>query len=128
MRKLRKKRGLACCMTGVMLLGLLAGPADLTLKAEAATKKYVKSLSISKKVKVQEGKQVTLKPIVKVVKKASKQLTVKSSNKKIAKVSYSKKKGSITITGVKPGKATITVTTKAENRKGKKLVKRLLLQ
>lgn len=82
MKKVTGKRGLACCMTGVMLLSTLAGPVDLSLQAEAAGKKYVKSLNISKKVKVEQGKKVTLKPIVKVVKKASKELVVKSTNKK----------------------------------------------
>lgn len=96
----------------------------------AASKKYVKSVSVSKsKVSVEKGKKATVKATVKVKGKASKYVTASSSNKKVAKVSVGKpnSKGvsKITITGVKKGKATITVKSKAKNSKKKYISKKI---
>lgn len=57
------------------------------------------------KATVKKGKTVAVK-----VSKAQGKVTVKSSKKSVAKVSYSKKTGKVTITGAKKGKVTITVS------------------
>ena len=109
----------------IMVLTIVMVMPTLSTKSEAVSKNYVKSLKVKSKVTVKKGKKVTVKPVIKVKGKTSKVLTVKSKNKKIAKVSYSKKKNTITIKGVKPGKTTITVTTKAKNKKAKKITKKI---
>lgn len=107
----------------VMALGMLLVAQPAT--AEAASKKYVKSLKVSSAVTVTAGQATTVKPKLKVVNRASKKLTVKSANKKIAKVKYSAKKNQITITGVAAGTTKVTVATKAKAKNGKKLSKKI---
>ncbi|MGN0153934.1 MAG: hypothetical protein ACI4A3_05745, partial [Lachnospiraceae bacterium] len=116
---------MAWIMTCVMVLSMVLVTPGLSVQAEASSKKYVKSLTVKKSVTLEKGKKVTVKPTVKVVNKASKCVIVKSKNKKIAKVSYSAKKNSITITGIKEGRTTIAVTTMAKNKKGKKISKKI---
>lgn len=125
MKRTIGKRGLAFMLTVVMVLSMLMTVPQFSIESDAASKKYVKSLSVKKKVTVEKGETVKVKPTVKVAKKASKQVTVKCKNNKIAQVSYSKKKNTISIKGVKVGKTTITVTTKAKNKKGKKISKKI---
>ena len=97
-----------------------------TLQAEAATKKAT-SITLNKsKMTLYVGDKNTIS--VKSVKpaKASKAVTYKSSNTKVAKVSS---KG--VVTAVKPGKATITVTSKSNKKVTKKVtvtVKNLVTQ
>jgi hypothetical protein len=117
--------GLGYLLTFVMTLSAIVVTPTTSMQAEAAAKKYVKSLSVKKNVTVEKGKKVVVKPTVKVSGKASKKLTVKTQSKKIAKVSYSAKKNTITITGVKVGSTTVTVTTKAKNKKGKAISKKI---
>lgn len=101
------------------------------LNVDAKTaKKYVKSISVAKKATVTipaNKKTVTksYKVTVKVSGKASKAFKAKSSKKSVATVKVSGNK--IKVTAKKAGKATITVTTKAKNKKGKKLSKKLTL-
>lgn len=101
------------------------------LNVDAKTaKKYVKSISVAKKATVTipaNKKTVTksYKVTVKVSGKASKTFKAKSSKKSVATVKVSGSK--IKVTAKKAGKATITVTTKAKNKKGKKLSKKLTL-
>lgn len=119
------RKGYVVLRAIIMVLTIVMVMPTLSTKSEAVSKNYVKSLKVKSKVTVKKGKKVTVKPVIKVKGKTSKVLTVKSKNKKIAKVSYSKKKNTITIKGVKPGKTTITVTTKAKNKKGKKITKKI---
>lgn len=90
---------------------------------KAKTKNYVTSLSVTKKVSIENGKQSSIKVNVKGKGKVNKNVTVTVKNKKIAKVSYNSSKKTISITGKKVGTTTITVTTKAKNKKGKKINK-----
>lgn len=96
--------------------------------AQAAAKKYVKSLKISNStMKVTAGKKGKRNVTVKTKGKLNKSVTVKSSNKAIAtvKVGTANKKGvsTITVTGKSAGTAKITVTTKSKNKNKKKLKK-----
>lgn len=129
------KRALALVLTFVMTVSVMAvTPANT---AEAASKKVVKSLSgVSATKTVEVGKNFTINAKVnatKMVAKGDLQVSVKSSNKNIATVKVSskpKKKAKsgttkIVVTGKKAGTATITVTTKATNKKNKKVSKKM---
>ncbi len=114
MNKTRKRWLLfvfALCMV------MLAKPTN----AMAASKKYVRSLTVAKKtVSITKGKTKKVAYKVKVKGKASKKVTVKTSNKKVtAKV----KGGKIVITAKKAGISKITITTKGKNKKKKKIKK-----
>lgn len=129
MSKISKKlrRTLAIVLAFVMVASVAVPSAP----AQAAAKKYAKSLKVSpKKVTLTSGAKKTVKATVKVSGKAKKNVTVKSSNKKVVTVKAKKanKKGVSTITltakNVTSKKsAKITVTTSAKNKKGKKIKK-----
>lgn len=86
-----------------------------------ATKKYIKSLSISsKKVQIRVGKSKSLSYRVKAKGKANKKITVKSSN---TNIKVRKGNGKIKIVAKKVGSSKITVITKGKNKKGKKIKK-----
>ncbi len=129
MSKISKKlrRTLAIVLAFVMVASIAVPSAP----AQAAAKKYVKSLKVSpKKVTLTSGAKKKIKATVKVSGKAKKKVTVKSSNKKVVTVKAKKanKKGvsTITLTAKKvtsKKSAKITVTTSAKNKKGKKLKK-----
>ena len=114
----------------VLLCAVLCCSA-FVLSVDAKTaKKYVKSISVAKKATITipaDKKSVTksYKVTVKVVGKASKAFTAKSSKKSVATVKVSGSK--IQVTAKKAGKAAITVTTKAKDAKGKKLSQKLTL-
>lgn len=104
-----------------MVLSVLA-----PVNAEAASKKYVTALSVSKTtVTMKAGQTVKPTATVKVSGTASKKVTAKSSNTAVAKVSvkYANGKNTLMITGVKKGTAKVTVTTADKNKAGKKLSK-----
>lgn len=123
MKTSKLRRSMALFLTGLMILSFsLPGQA---ISANAASKKYIKSLTVPSKVSVKKGKKKTVKVKISTVNKASKKVTVKVKNKNVVKVTYSSKKNTITISGKKKGKTTITVTTKAKNKKGKKLTKKI---
>lgn len=92
----------------------------------AASKKYVRSLYVSKKtMTISVGKRKSLSYKVKVKGKASKKITVKISNSNVkAKI----KKGRIHILAKKAGTSKITISTKAKNRKGKKIKKTIKIK
>lgn len=92
--------------------------------SQAASKSYVKSLTLSKStVSMKAGNKIKVKATVKVSGNAKKTVSAKSSNDSVAKVKVGKanKKGvtELTITARKAGNAKITVTTngKAKNKK-----------
>lgn len=98
--------------------------------SQAASKKYVKSLQLSKStVSLKAGKKIKIKATVKVYGKAKKTVSAKSSNNSVAKIKVGKanKKGvtEITITARKAGNAKITVTTK-DKAKNKKVIKKTI--
>ncbi len=95
----------------VSALKLSAGSATITIPSYQSRAK--KSYKITVKT---TGKQV------------SKAVTVKSSNKKVAAVKYNAKKKKLIVTAKKPGTAVIRVTTKAKNKKGKSITKKLKLK
>ena len=110
---------------GEALLAVLMVMCIVTpLKAGAASR-YVKSLKVKGFIEVEESKSVTVKPAVKVKNGASKGVTVKSKDSSIAKAKFNKKKNAIIVTGKKAGNTIIIVTTKAKNRKGKKISKNI---
>ena len=117
------KKAAACTLSAVMAFGLVAvTDAPKTTNVSAATKK-VKKLSFKKKGYVMKsaGRWMNVRIRLNFSPKSSKtkNLTYKSSNKKIATVSKSgilrtKKKGTVTITAIaknnKKAKATMTLT------------------
>lgn len=113
-----KKKIISIVLTLVLCISSVTG-------VSAATKKYVKSLAVSKaSVSITAGAKSTVKATVKGT--ASKAVKVKSNNTSVATVKAGKaKKGvtSITITGVKAGTATVTVTTAGKNKKKKAMKK-----
>ena len=95
-----------------------------------SSKKYVKSISVTKKATIvvpidKESVTSTYTVKVKVKGKASEKFTAKSSNKSVATVAVSGKK--IKVTALKAGTAKITVKTKGKNKKKKKLSKKLTI-
>ena len=96
---------------------------NLKTHAAPAPSKYVKSLIVRSKVSVDAGDKVSVPIKVNVVGDASKKISYKAANKKIAKAFYSSKTSKLIITGVKKGSTKVTITTKARNDKGSKLKK-----
>ena len=85
----------------------------------AAPKKYVKTLSVSKKtLSICVGKSKSLSYKIKTKGTASKKITVKVSN---FNVKATKKKGEIIISAKKVGNSKLTISTKGKNKKGKKI-------
>lgn len=100
------------------------------IQAQAATKKYVKSLKVSKStVSLKKGKKVKINATVAVSGKAKNTVSVKSAKSSVAKVKVGKvnKKGitEITITAVSAGTTKITVTTK-DKGKNKKVIQKTI--
>ena len=99
------------------------------IQTDAASKSYVKSLTLSKtSVSLKANKTLTVKAAVKVKGSASKYVTVKSSNTSVATVTVGKPSSGvskITIKGKSKGTATITVTTKGKNSKKSKISKKI---
>lgn len=85
----------------------------------AAPKKYVRSLSVSRKtISITAGKSKKISYKVRVKGKASKKVKIKASNTKVkAKV----KSGKIVIFARKSGTSKITITTKGKNKRGKNI-------
>ena len=89
--------------------------------ADAAAKKYVKSLTVSKKsisLKVGQSKKIAFK--VKATKAASKKITAKSGTNI---VEITTKGRYLVVKGKKEGTGKVIVTTRAKNKAGKKLKK-----
>lgn len=104
----------------VFILSLIIGNIQ-PCNIYGATKKYVKSLSVSsKKVKIRVGENKSLSYRVKVKGKASKKIIVKTSNNNIK---VKKGKNKIKIVAKKAGSSKITIITKGKNKKGKKIKK-----
>lgn len=120
MRKMLHKLEVAALASALVLGTGMTVPA--ASEAGAATKPKIKSFQVTAPKKTlylgwtKAKKSTTIKVKVKP-KKAPKKVTFRSSNKKVAKVSAKGK-----VTAVKPGKVTITVTSKA-NKKWKRKVK-----
>lgn len=113
----------------VVLCVILAFSA-VTISAGAKSKKYVKSIKVTKKAAVtipakSSYTKKSFKVTVKTKGNASKKFTAKSSNGSVASVKVSGKK--IIVTAKKAGTAKITVKTKAKNKNKKKLSAKLTL-
>lgn len=88
----------------------------LVLSKDVTVKQYVTSIKLNAAKKtIYNGKSFTLKATVNPKNAANKAVTYKTSNKKIATVTS---KG--VVKGIKPGKATITVTAKDGSKKSAK--------
>lgn len=106
MKRIMKRAASLVLATALVVTGIYCGGTD----AQAAPK--AKKITMNKKrVNVSVGGKYTLKVKKVTPKKASKAVTYKTSNKKIATVS---KKG--VVKGKKIGKATITVTSKSNKK------------
>lgn len=92
----------------------------------AAPKKYVKKLSVSQKtVKIFVGKSKSIPYKVKVKGKASKKISVKTSNKKVKAVV---KKSKIKISAKKAGNCKLIILTKGKGRKGERIRKTIKIK
>ena len=92
----------------------------------AVSKKYVKSLTVSKKsLSISVGKSKSLSYKVNVKGKASKKITVKASN---ANVKATVSNGKIKLLGKKQGSSKITISTKGKNLRGKKIIKTIIVR
>ena len=125
MAVIRKITKVIIILTFAWLLGSFAiSSLNDGFEAQAAAKE-VKSLSIKNpKITIEQDDIEYIKFKVKAAKGASKKVTARSSNKKVASI-YWVDNSEIGIEGKKPGTATITVTTKGKNVKGKKLSKKI---
>ena len=111
------KRGLAFLLVLVMVMGSMGTGVMAAPKAKTGKKAAVKTVAITKPdtktLVMKKGQSFTLKTKVTTSgKKVSKAVSYKSSNEKIVKVT---KKGKLK--ALKNGKATITVTSKADTKK-----------
>lgn len=130
MKKILSKLKRVVAFTLVLAMTMSLVCVSQETEVYAASKKYVKSLTLSKStVKLTAGKKATVKATVKVSGSTSKKVTAKSSKSSVAavKVGKANAKGvsTITITAKKKGSATLTVTTSGKNKKGKKIVKKI---
>jgi hypothetical protein len=115
---------------GVCIVVVICLVMTVDVQAKAKAKKYVKSIKVKSNatITIPVNKKTVTKAYavtVKVKGKASKKFTAKSSKPSVASVKVSGKK--IKVTAKKSGIAKITVKTKAKNKKGKKLSKKLLI-
>lgn len=118
--KLKKLLSVVLCM--------LLVASTMVLSVEAKAKKYVKSISVTKKAAItipasKSSVTKSFKVTVKVSGKASKKFTAKSNKKAVAAVKVSG--SSVKVTAKKAGKAVITVTAKAKNKKNKSVKAKL---
>lgn len=103
---------------------VIAGVGMLPVQAKAAGKQIVKKLTVAESsLSLEEGESESIRYQVTATKKTSKKIVLKVSNKKVISVKVSK--GKIVVQAKKEGNSTITVTTKARNKKGKKIQKKI---
>lgn len=96
----------------------------IPIKADAAGRKIVKKLSVAQaSLELEEGESENVKYKVTATKGASKKIMIKVSDKKVISAKVSGKK--IVVKAKKEGKSTITVMTKAKNKKGKRITKKI---
>lgn len=108
----------------VLVISLMLGMTSIEGEARTA-KRYVKSFQVKKSVSVNVGDKIRISPKLKVTKNTNKKLKVKVKNSKIAKATYSAKSKKIIIAGKKAGKTSVTVTTLAKNKKGKRISRKI---
>ena len=113
-----------------VVLCVLIAVGSLSFTASAKAKKFAKSIKVASKASITipaAKKSVTksYKVTVKVSGKAIKKFTAKSSKASVASVKVSG--SNIKVTAKKSGKTTITVTTKAKSKKGKKLSAKMVV-
>jgi|GEM_PF-2529927 len=114
------KRNVAIFMSAMMIVGLV----NVSPISAQAAEKLVKKLSVSKAcVEIEEGESDKVKYQIKADGDASKKVTVKVADKAVASVK--KSSGKIIITGKSEGETTVTIATKAKNKKGKRLAKKI---
>lgn len=114
MKKTVQKAGAAVVVCLLASVILLAGGEKTSAEAKANNKIKSFKATASKKTLYLGWKKSKKTASIKVKiqpKKASKKVSCKSSNKKVVKVSAKGK-----VTAVKPGKATVTVTSKAQKK------------
>lgn len=117
----KKYLGVLLCLTMLFSFNVTS--------VSAASKKYVKSMKVSKAaVTLNKGSKTTVNVTVKVAGKAKAGVKVKNSSKSVVAVKVGKtKKGktAITITAKNTGNAKVTVTTKGK-KKNKKVIKKTI--
>lgn len=114
-----------------VIVALLSTSFVLPESSQAAAKKYVKKLTVSKSsLLLTAGQSASVTAKVTVSGKASTKVTAKSSNNSIATVSVkSGKSGKSTLNIVtkSKGNVTVTVKTKAKNKKKKVISKKIMV-
>lgn len=97
---------------------------SIPIHAEAAGRKIVKKLTVKKtSLELTEGERESVRYKVTATKGTSKKIVLKVSNKKVVSAKISK--GKIVVRAKKEGKSTITVMTKAKNKNGKRIAKKI---
>ena len=105
-------------MTVVFLCCLIVSSLAFTVNIRAASKKFVKSLKVSQKnVSLKTGESTMITYQVKAKGAVNKKVNVKTSS---GIVGITVKTNQIVLKGKKSGTATLTVTTKAKNKAGKR--------
>ena len=108
----------------VMALIMVITGLGVPIKAEAAGRKIVKKLTVTQtSLELEEGEREDIKYKVTATKGTNKKIVVKVSNKKVVSAKVSGKK--IVVRAKKEGKSIITVMTKAKNKNGKKIAKKI---
>lgn len=116
-----KRKIVAFVMAFVMVFGSIG---FVPIRVSAAGKKLVKKLVVEQTaLNMEEGESENVKYKVTVTKGTSKKVQVKVSNKKVISAKVSGKK--IVVKAKKEGRSTITVMTKAKNKNGKRIAKKI---
>lgn len=119
---LKKKQKILAFMLACIML--ISSTGVTSVKVNAAGKKVVKKLTVGcKSLNLEKGERVSIKYNVTATKGTSKKVQLKVSNKKVISAKVSGKK--IVVKAKKEGKSTITVMSKAKNKNGKKIAKKI---
>lgn len=118
------RKGKKICAWLTVLFMFIGGIEIVPINAEAATKKYVKKITLSDtELELEEGDKEQIKYKVYAYKGASKKIKLKVSNNKVVSAKVSGHK--ISVYAKSAGKSVITVISKGKNKRGKKIAKRI---
>lgn len=119
--KKTKMRINAIIMAAIMVI---SGIGIIPIKADAAGRKLVKKLVVEKtSLNLEEGESESIKYKVTATKGTNKKIMVKVSDKKVVSAKVVGKK--IVVKAKMEGESTITVMSKAKNKNGKKIAKKI---
>lgn len=110
----------------ILLVLVSVGVCYVPVKTYAATRKYVRKLSVAEtELELEEGDKESIRYKVYGAKGINKKISIKVSDKKV--ISAKVKGNKIIVKAYDEGQSIITVTTKAKDKKGKRCVKKILV-